>query len=319
MNFSAIWRQAWRFTWQHKSLWWLGLLASLAQAAGILLLWRWLPAGSLLSEAGLPRLLESISALGAQWRQPGPLAMGIAVALAATAIGWLGNLLAEGGLIAAVTGAAAGKPLSLRQAATVGWRQLRRFAWVDTWLFVPALAVTFLILVTLLLLLGGLSWGVRSGSDVGVLAGMTLAALVCLTGLGLLLLPVLLLTSVARQLTFRAVMERDVGAREGIRWVGRECRQNPGQTLLMVTLLLALRALLSAAGRVSTLPFWLFSLRLHLPQTGNPGSYSALYILADLLRLGLTAVIAVFISAAWTLAYHALSSLLDNGSEMPDS
>ena len=306
MNFSAIFQQAWRFTWRHKSLWWLGLLASLPQAAGILLLPRWLPAGSLLSKAGARQLLQSIGDVGEEWLQPGRLAAGITATLAAAAVAWLANLLAEGGLIAAVVGAAGGKPLSLPQAVAAGWRQLKRFALVDTWLFVPALAVTFLILIALLLLLGGLSWGVWSGSDAGVLVGMALAALVCLAGLGLLLLPVLLLTGVARQLTFRAVAGQDVAARVGIQVVGRECRQNPGQTLLMVLLLLALRALLGGAARLTILPFWLLDSLLRLPQAENASAHLVVNLLADLLHVGLTVIFAVFISAAWTLAYRSL-------------
>ncbi len=306
MNFPAILPQAWRFTWRHKSLWWLGLLASLTQAAGILLLPRWLPAGTLLSEAGLLQLWESITASGAQWLQPGRLAAGITVTLAAAAIVWLGNLLAEGGLIAAVMGAAEGQTVSLPQAAAAGWRQLKQFALVDTWLYLPALGLTLLILITLLLLLGGLSWSLQANSDPGALIVVLLAGLTCVAGLGLLLLPVLLLTGAARQLTFRAVVGHNVGARAGMRLVGGECRQNPGQTLLTVAIFLALRALLSGAVRLSALPFWLLNLLLRLPQAENAGSYPATYWLADLLSLGLTAIFAVFISTAWTLAYPSL-------------
>ncbi len=313
MNFSAIWRQAWRFTWQHKSLWWLGLLASLAQAAGILLSWRWLPAGSLLSEAGLLRLLESINRTGEQWLQPGRLMAGMAATLATTAVVWLGNLLAEGGLIAAVNGAAAGQPLSLRQAAAAGRQQLKQFALIDTWLYLPALAVTLLMLITLLLLLGSLSWGLQANSDPGALAAVLLSALVCLTGLGLLLLPVLLLTAAARQLTFRAAAAQDLTVRVSIRWVGRECRQNPGQTLLLVIVMLALRALLSGAARLTTLPFWL--LNLAYPSGMGNGVHLIVNLLADLLHIGLTAICAVFISAAWTLAHRSLYGVPTQASE----
>ncbi|GAB4150259.1 MAG: hypothetical protein Fur0021_12520 [Candidatus Promineifilaceae bacterium] len=306
MNFSVIWRQAWRFTWQHKPLWWLGLLASLAQAAGILLLPGWLSAGSLLSEVGLLQLLESINRAGEQWLQPGRLMAGMAATLAIAAVVWLSNLLAEGGMIAAVTGAATGQPLSLRQAAAAGRQQLKRFALIDTWLYLPALAVTLLMLITLLLLLGGLSWGLQANSAPGALAAVLVSALVCLTSLGLLLLPVLLLTTAARQLTFRAAAAQNLTAREGIRWVGWECRQNPGQTLLMVTLLLALRALLSGAARLAVAPFGLLNLLL---QGGDAGSYLAINLLADLLHLGLTAICAVFMSAFWTLAYRSLSGV----------
>lgn len=304
MNFSAIFQQAWRFTWRYKSLWWLGLLASLPQAAGILLLPGWLPAGSL-SEIELWQLLESISHAGEQWLQPARLAAGTAVAVAAVGLVWLGNLLAEGGLIAAVSEEAGGQPLSLRQAAAAGRQQLKRFVLVDTWLYAPALGITLAALVMLLLLFGILLWGVQTSSNPGAAAAL-LVTLAGLGGLGLLLLPVLLLVSVARQLTFRAVMERNVGAREGIRGVGRACRQNPGQTLLMVTLLLALRALLSGAARLAVLPFWLLDLLLRLPQAENTGAHLVINLLADLLHMGLTAIFAVFLSAAWTLAYCSL-------------
>lgn len=229
---------------------------------------------------------------------------GMAATLAVTAVVWLSNLLAEGGMIAAVNGVAAGQPLSLRQAAVAGRQQLKRFALIDTWLYLPALAVTLLMLITLLLLLGGLSWGLQANSDPGALAAVLLSALVCLTGLGLLLLPVLLLTAAARQLTFRAAAAQDVAAREGIRWVGRECRQNPGQMLLLVIVMLALRALLSGAARLTSLPFWL--LNLAYPSGMGNGVHLVVNLLADLLHIGLTAICAVFISTAWTLAYRSL-------------
>lgn len=291
MQLQALLATSWRQLRQERAAWAAGLLG----AAGNLLLGLWL------RWAARPALWQEPLRLWWERQQipVGQLLLWGGGALLLFLLAWLLALQGEGTLMAI----AAGRERPWQQ----GRRWLIRLAAIDTLVFLPLLLVSIAALAVLVALLAGSTLvALESAEPRAVLLGGWGVALLCVTPLMLLLIPLALLTLLVRLLAFRIAALEVPGARAALRRAWSLVRAGPGAVALTGLLLwgiaytagAALSAVSLTANLVTTLP-------------GVAASPAAGWLLLPQLLLTLVewpfrAALFAFLGLGWTNGYRQL-------------
>jgi hypothetical protein len=292
---------------QHQFLIWLGMGMSLSSLFGTG--WRvWLAQVIALDFTQLTNLqsVESLLFSSDLVQMQQLFLRGLLLAFGQFVLVWLVALMAEAGLITAVSHQ--DQPLTLRQTLRWGQQWLKRFLAVDLLVFFPwflvALAM-FLIVLILALLLASFATSEVSAGTVLTTTGFGLA---CIIGLAGLLLPVGLVSLWYRLLAFRETVLQDVSPRTAVRQTWQRIRQNFGDIFVLVIVLWGGQTLVLGVFNFVTAPLltWL------TPLTNS--DTMALQVVAWLALLALTllvwlvrGIITALVAIAWTLAYQNLS------------
>lgn len=309
MDYSRLFTDTWRFTWQHKWLWLVGGLAVLGSGGGALgrlgvtlVLWRLRPFLSP-STIPLPDALLTLIQAGT------PLLWGFGLLFLLLLLSWLLTVWMDGLCMAAAltTPTAEMGPTQVvnwRAAWAQGWRWMGRFVALDALVFLPSFVLALLIL----LLTGGgvLAAGLAAMQSTEVITAVTrpllLTSFICLPLL-CLLLPVTLAAAVLRPLAFRDTAVFDATPRQSLRHTWQVVRANLGTVLLLLVLLSGGRYILRLGSSLLTTPIFLAWLRGWGP-TWLMGSAA---IVVSLGLFGLEAVWHTFTAVAWTWAYREIS------------
>lgn len=220
MNYGGVIRDAWAITWRHRFLWLLALFAGGAAWGG----------GN--GGQGVQwQTNEGEAAAATGWiaANPGPVVVGLAALVVLVILLLIGvGLIAQGGLVTAISDLAAGRPSSLGAAWRAGRRLLRRYA--GLWLLLLGLVIVVAAIVGSLAaaLIGTLA---MTG---GTLPGWQTVAAALLVGLPLAASGLLAAILVGIVVTYaqRAIAIDDLGPLAALRAGWRLLRAWPGRSLL---------------------------------------------------------------------------------------
>jgi hypothetical protein len=298
-----------RITWQYRSLWVLGLLAT---AGGLLLslFWRSValsrPVSELqLDQFGSTRTLERVIS-------PATLIGGVLLIFLAVLTFWLLSAIADGGLIVAVRAIEQGRPLRLAESISAGIGLIGRFIGIDTVLFLPL----FLLALALMLVgMGGLGGLVLAATRPGAQIGDLLLVVGLSTAVSLPIVLLMLITGaivlVLRSLAFRAAALEGLNTGQSIRRSWHLLRNKLLPITLLALVLWALRSLVGMPLRIVTLALVAADLGQFFLAASNPaqsgGEFSWLLAIAGLIVALLSGLVAgvmhAYGSASWTMAY----------------
>ncbi|MBK8987890.1 MAG: hypothetical protein IPM39_17785 [Chloroflexi bacterium] len=319
MDIGELLLRAGRITWRHKTLWWLGLLPGLTHVVTALLrLWftgyarrEWWPLLAGLDPARLPALeqwLFSPALSGALFNAQFMVTAVLWLFLAGIGY-WLVFTLAEASVIAVTLGIVNGRPISVGRSLAIGRRFLGRFIAIDAVVFLPwfvlALAAMLVGLVTV------------AATAVFALQETAVQSLIATMGLGLscaallacLLLPVSFLSVRFRALAFRDTAAVGGPVRQSIRHTWQTIRQNLAEVLILVAMLWGLQYIFNLLMSLVSLPLGLAAAvptLLSFSQTTGGATTAAANLLslaAAVLLAAPQALLFVYVSVAWTLAY----------------
>ncbi|UCG23553.1 MAG: hypothetical protein JSW55_15620 [Chloroflexota bacterium] len=309
MQLDKLLLRAARITWRHRSLWVLGLLATVG---GLLLslLWRSLalsrPVGELrLDQYDLAGTMERVLS-------PTTLIVGVLVIFVAVLSSWLLSAIADGGLIVTVREVEQGRPMRLVDSVSAGVRLVGRFIGIDTILFLPLSLLALALMLVGMGALGGLVFAAtRPGAQFDdLLLVIGLSTVVSLPIL-LLMLVTGAIVLVLRSLAFRAAALEGLNTGQSIRRSWFLLRKKVLAITLLALVLWALRSLVGMPLRMVTLILMAAGLGQYFLTVSNSGEgaggFSVLLAIAGLVVALISGVVAsvmhAYGSASWTLAY----------------
>ena len=235
------------------------------------------------------------------------------IVLAIALLIWLLNMVAEGGLIFAVSELDAGRTLTGRDIRQAIRRTLVPFVAADTLLFLPLFLLILLIVIGGTALFVAFVLGIERG-NLDLQQGLTLLGgglLACLLPLLCLAIPLLLATLLLRLFVFRAIAIDQAGVRESIRQAGQFVRHRPGPIILVFLLLWIIRLVINTITGLLTGPLELAALRPLLPiltgETPLPESSPAVMvggIIVSLIGFLVGSLLFVLAGSVWTLLYQ---------------
>jgi hypothetical protein len=292
---------------QHQFLIWLGLGMSLSSLFGTG--WRvWLAQVIALDFTQLTNLqsVESLlfSSELAQMQQL--LLRGLLLAFGQFVLVWLVALMAEAGLILAVSHQ--DQPLALGQTVRQGQQWLGRFLAIDLLVFFPWFLIALAMLIVVLILSLVLASFATRDVSAGTVFATTGLGLACIIGLAGLLLPVGLVSLWYRLLAFREAILHDLAPRTAVRQTWQRIRQNFGDVFVLVVVLWGGQTLVLGVLNFITSPLltWLTPLTNSATIALQSVAWLAVIALTLLVWL-LRGIITAFVAIAWTLAYQNLS------------
>ncbi len=234
------------------------------------------------------------------------LLRGLLLAFGQFVLVWLVALVAEAGLITAVSHQE--QPLTLRQTFRWGQQWLKRFLAIDLLVFFPwfliALAM-FLVVLILSLVLASFATSEVSAGTVFATTGLGLA---CMIGLAGLLLPVGMVSLWYRLLAFREAVLHEVSPRTAVRQTWQRIRQNFGDIFVLIIVLWGGQTLVLGVLSFITSPLltWLTPLTNSDTMALQAVAWLALLALTLLVWL-VRGIITALVAIAWTIAYLSLS------------
>jgi hypothetical protein len=225
---------------------------------------------------------------------------------------WLVALLAEAGIITAVSHHHT-QPISLRQAIHWGRQWLGRFLVIDLLVFFPWFLIALLMMILVLVLALVLASFAISEPSAGVVFAATGLGLTCLLALALLLLPVGLASLWYRQLAFREAVLHGVDGRTAVRQTWQRIRHNLGDVFVLVIVLWGGPTLLLSGISLVASPLltWLTSLTVAGTAALQAAAWLAVASVTLLVWL-VRGIVTAFVAIAWTLAYQNLSKAEDS-------
>ncbi|WP_420627913.1 hypothetical protein [Candidatus Leptofilum sp.] len=306
---------SWKLLRQNPFLLWLGLGMSLSSLFGTG--WRlWLGQLITLDFAQLTNiqtiesLLFSTEIASAIAPMQQLLWRGLLLAFGQFVLVWLVALLAEAGIITAVSTTESRQPINLWQSLRQGRAWLGRFLAIDLLVFFPWFLIALLMLLILLVLALVLASFAVSEPSAGTVFATTGMGLFCIIGLAALLMPVGLLSFWYRLLTFRQAILHGVAGRTAVRQTWQRIRQNFGDLFVLIVILWGGQTLLLGAVSLVTSPLltWLTPLTNSDTIALQATSWLAL-LLVTLLVWFVRGSLTAFVAIAWTLAYQNLSKV----------
>lgn len=235
------------------------------------------------------------------------LLRGLLLAFGQFVLVWLVALVAEAGLITAVSHQE--QPLTLRQTFRWGQQWLKRFLAIDLLVFFPwfliALAM-FLVVLILSLVLASFATSEVSAGTVFATTGLGLA---CMIGLAGLLLPVGMVSLWYRLLAFREAVLHEVSPRTAVRQTWQRIRQNFGDIFVLIIVLWGGQTLVLGVLGFFTSPLltWLTPLTNSDTMALQAVAWLALLALTLLVWL-VRGIITALVAIAWTIAYQNLEN-----------
>lgn len=305
MNYGKLLSRAWQITWRWKILWLLGLLVALSSGGGS-------GTANYNFQGGRDRGMVQIPP-----ELAGRLvAIALVVAALAVLIGlalWLIGIIARGGLIAGVQQVEDQGSTAFRPAWRVGVKRFWTLLGIHALLYiVPGVALALSVGIPLVLFLaGGIGVGASTESP-GIVAGTVLAALCCIIpvvcGAVIVFVILYLLVLYAE----RAAVLEGLGALEAIKRGWQVLRANPGPTVLLWLIFLAIGL---GVGLVSVALFAVIAgpvvaiLLATQPALWwiAPIAIGGLLLLA--IGLFIRSVQETFTSTTWTLAYRQMTGM----------
>jgi hypothetical protein len=291
---------------------WLGLGMSLSGLFGTG--WRvWLAQISTFDFAQLTNLqsVESLlfSSELAQMQQL--LLRGLLLVFGQFVLVWLVALLAEAGIITAVSHHHP-QPITLHQTIRWGRQWLGRFLVIDLLVFFPWFLIALLMMILVVVLALVLASFAISQASAGVVFATTGLGLPCLLGLALLLLPVGLASFWYRLLAFREAVLHGVEGRTAVRQTWQRIRHNLGDVFVLIIVLWGGPTLLLGGINLVTSPLltWLTSLTVAGTAVLQAAAWLAVASLTLLVWL-VRGIVTAFVAIAWTVAYQNLSNAED--------
>lgn len=312
MDYGNLLSRAWRICWRHKFLFVLGFLAALgsgASSSGSRFNYSFtgdeLPPGIFQNADRLLALAGPVLAVLAC----AGLVFGIAM--------WLIRLVAQGGLISSAVRLDRGESSSFGQAFSAGTSHLARFAGLNILIYLP-----FWIIAAVTAALGVFAFGAAIATAVGGQGGQELGALptgfalvaVCVLALLCLLAPLLAIATIVYAFAQRGIVLQDMGVTESIGYSWRFVRNNVGDVLLLVLILLVLSVLFGIVVGAILLPLSFLAFGptfLDLLSGGQLQTIDAVFAVGGAIALGLISALlnSVFVayrSVTVTLAYQDL-------------
>jgi hypothetical protein len=219
---------------------------------------------------------------------------------------WLVALVAEAGLITAVSRHNI-QPVTLPQSLRWGQQRLRHFLAVDLLVFLPWFLIALAMLAVILILAILLASFATRDVGVGTVIATTGLGLTCLIGLAALLVPVGAVSLWYRLLAFRELVIHNVPPRTAVRLTWQRIRQNLGDIFVLIIMLWGGQTLVLTVFNLVTSPLltWLTPLTNSDTMTLQAMAWLAVIGLTLLAWLG-RGIIVVFAAIAWTLAYQNL-------------
>jgi hypothetical protein len=256
MDSTAVFLDAFKLVWRHKSFWLLGVLLGMGTVVSNIL-------------APFNRTALSLTELAALANEPAPLIdqaawaelggqfVFLVVAIfALVTFFWLLMLFAEGIIIGGTTAVQQELATPWRELARRSWQMMRRFVAVDGLVFLPWFLLVLLLMLLLFgILFAGLLIGLQEGSSRTEILSVWLGGLLCLLPFGLLIPLVTTFSFLFRTLTFRTAMLLDLSAGAAVRKTWKLFRVHWGQLLFLFFLLVGIRVLFAAIFSVAD---WLF-------------------------------------------------------------
>lgn len=305
--------RSWKLLKQHPFLIWLGLGMSLSSLFGTG--WRlWLAQLITIDFAQLTNLQtvesllfsDEISSAIAQMQQL--FLRGLLLSFGQFVLIWMVALMAEAGVITAVSTHSNDAKPSLRQSIKQGWQWLSRFLAIDLLVFFPWFLIALLMMLILLILALVLASFATSEPNAATVFTTTGLGLLCIVGLAGLLMPVGLLSFWYRLLSFREAILHEVAGRTAVRQTWQRIRQNFGDLFVLIVMLWGGQTLLLSTFNLLTSPLltWLTPLTNSDTIAVQATSWVAL-ILVTLLVWVVRGILTAFVAIAWTVAYQNLS------------
>ncbi len=321
MDISDQLSRAARITWQHKTLWWLGLLPGLTHVATSLArLWvfqfarrEYLPLLAQLPPNGPPldQWLFTPDAAAKFFNVP-VLIGGTVWLFLVGIVFWLLLVLAEAAIVTATLGIAAAKPLSVGESLASGRRFLGRFVAIDAFLFFPWFLIALAALIVLGLTAGSTAvLAVNQSTTTSLFSALGLG-LSCAALLACLLIPVSFVTLRFRTMAYRDAIINDAAPgsektiRQTVRHTWQVARRNPAEVFILIAILWGVQYVFNLLLSVFNLPLGLATaVPIFLNASGGAGT--AVSILVGLVTAVLLAIpqalLFVYVAVVWTLAY----------------
>lgn len=321
MNISDQLSRAARVTWQHKTLWWLGLLPGLTHiVTSLARLWffqyarrEYLPLLTqlLADDSPLDQWLFTPEVVGEFFNVP-VLIGGIVWLFVVGIIFWLLLVLAEAAIIAATLGIVGEKPLSVEESLASERRFLGRFVAIDALLFFPWFLLALAAMVVLALTVTSTAvLAINQSTTTSLFSALGLG-LSCATLLACLLIPVSFVTLRFRTMAYRDAIINDAAPgsektiRQTVRHTWQVARRNPAEVLILIAILWGLQYVFNLLLSVINLPLGLATAVPAFLNAGS-GAGTAVSLLVGLVTAILLAIpqalLFVYVAVAWTLAY----------------
>jgi hypothetical protein len=312
MDFGNVFSRAWRVCWNNKYLFILGFLAALGSAGSSST-----PQfnRTISGDEVPPGFFENMDRLAAL---VGPLLLTLlCVGLVVGLILWLVRLVAQAGLISAAARLDAGEKVSFGDAFSAGTGHLLQFVGLNLALYLP-----FWIVGATFAAVGFAAFGAALGSafsgkpegSMGPLAAGFGGLALCFVALVCILVPLWIVVTVIYAFAQRGVVVQGLGVVESIGHGWRFVKDNVGDVLLLIVLLVALSLIFGFVVSIIMVPLGLVAFGpsfLIMLTNGSMQAVDVLFLVLGGLVLGivgslLNSLLVTYRSVTVTLAYQEL-------------
>lgn len=300
-------------------MWLLGLLPGITHAIGALLQ-HWftnylrqdlIPIFSntnpedLLTAEELPLIQE----LAAEFFRGEFLIMGAIWLFMALVVFWLIFTLTEASIIAATLHVDNDQPITLQQALSIGWKFVGKFIAIDALVFFPWFVVALTAMILALMVLLGIVGMSTQGATMEAVMSVVTIGFGCVSLLGCLLVPLGFLTMQFRTLAFRDTAVFGGTIRGSVKHSWQVVRANLASVLILIAIMWGIDYIFGMATSFITLPLGAITAVSIFNNSTSVGSSFAgfLTLLVTLLLAIPKAMLFVYISIAWTIAYVELT------------
>jgi hypothetical protein len=316
MDFGNLLRRSWDIVWNNKFLFILGFLAALGSGGT-----NGGGGNANYSFDGSEVPAEVIEQMQQFWVQYGALFIGlICLGIIVGIILWLIRLVAQAGMISAVSRIEAGEKLTFGEAFSAGVNKLGRMVGVNVVMYGP-----FTLFGLLAAVAGLATAGAAIGSEVSGASPADLEALfggvaflwVCIGCVACLIIPLVLFVSVIYPFAQRGAVLQDLSVIDSVKHGWQVVRANTSDVILLVVLFIVLGIVFGIATAIVLIPLALVSLAPGIASVIiEGGSFDASNILllagggicVGLVGAGVNSIIVAYRSTAVTLAYQEFTS-----------
>ena len=319
MDIGLTLTRSWQILWRNKFMWALGLLPGITHMIGALLQ-HWLTdyvkqdivpifSGATPEELLFTDELPFVQELAAEFFRGEFLIIGSIWLFLALVVFWLVFTLTEASIIAATLHIDQGKPITLKQSLSIGWKFVGKFIAIDALVFFPWFVVALSAMILAMIVLLGVVGMTTQNATMESMMGVMTIGFGCVSLLGCLLLPLGFLTMQFRTLAFRDTAVFGNSIRGSVKHTWQVVKSNIGSVIILIAVMWGIDYIFGFVLSLITIPLGTVTAVSIFNDSSSIGSSftNFLSLLIKLLLAIPKAMLFVYIGIAWTLAYLDLT------------
>lgn len=227
----------------------------------------------------------------------------------ALAVFWVVFTLTEASIIAATLYTTDGRPITLKESLSIGWKFVGKFIAIDAFVFFPWFVVALSAMILAFIVLLGVLGMTTQGASMESVMGVMTIGFGCVSLLGCLLVPIGFLTMQFRTLAFRDTAVFGGTIRGSVKHTWKVIKSNLAPILILIAIMWGIDYLFGLALSLISVPFGAVSAVSIFSGSDSIGGgiMNFLSLLVTILLAIPKAILFVYIGIAWTLAYLELS------------